>query len=91
MVEDKDKHPRTMAATLRFLQYHNLSGKQHVVPKETKQPSGGKPELTFTTANGDDDVRDGPEDEDTEVEPNKESKLCGQFRDGTCLYKKQHT
>ena len=47
--------------------------------------------MAFTTADGDDDVRDGPEDEDNATDPNKKSKLCGQFRDSTCPYKHRHT
>ena len=81
MVKGEDKYPRTIAATLRFLQYHNLRG---------KAPSGkdGK-KARNKTAFAQQGEADNDDDDKTLVQT--KSKICGQWRDGTCPYKKRHT
>ena len=56
MVQGEDKYPRTITATLRFLQYHNLRGKQ-INDKKIKNPGS---ETAFTQQ-GDEDDDDDPE------------------------------
>ena len=63
MVKRENKYPRTIAATLRFLQYHNLRGKHHSIPNRelgSKQKGG---ELVFIN-NEDEEKRDGPPEDD---------------------------
>ena len=49
MVKGEDTYPRTMASTLRFIQYHNLRGKSIVIPKKDFTKNHTKAELTFQT------------------------------------------
>ena len=81
MVKGEDKYPRTIAATLRFLQYHNLRGKT-AVGKDGKRIRN---ETAFAQQG------DGDDDNDDKPPPQMKSKVCGQWRDGTCPYKKRHT
>ena len=88
MVKGEDKYSRIMASTLRFLKYHNLRGKLQITPK--KETISKSPELVFT--NVDDDNRDNVDTEpEPELETNKVSKMCGQYRDWTYPYKVKHT
>ena len=85
MVKGKDNYPRTIAGTLRFLQYHNLRGK--TVPSNEKGRKPHKNEVVF--------AQDDDDESRFEVDPpqptSKKSKTCGQWRDGTCPYKTKHT
>ena len=81
MVKGEDKYPRTIAATLRFLQYHNLRGKQ----VKNKNRYHNKNETAFAQ-------QDDKDDDDSEGPPSQsKSKICGGWRDGKCPYKKKHT
>ena len=88
MIKGGDKYPRTMAATLRFLQYHNLRGKSQSTPTLKKEYKGKGTNLSFASVNNKDEKRDQPEDD--VVELNRVSKVCGQFRDG-CVHLKRNT
>ena len=61
--------------------------KQHKILK--KEPLGKRPELAFAHVDGDDE--DKRDDVETELEPNKVNKTCGQYMDGSCSYKIKHT
>ena len=82
MVKGEDKYPRTIAATLRFLQYHNLRGKQPHDKKSHKNRS----ETAFAQQ-GDEDV----DDDDDSAPRQQKSKICGQWKIDKCIYKKKHT
>ena len=83
MVKGEDKYPRTIASTLRFLQYHNLRGKPITPP--TGKLKKLRSETAFTQADEDN------EEEKDKTPPQKKSSICGKFRDGMCPYKKRHT
>ena len=61
--------------------------KQHKILK--KEPLGKRPELAFAHVDGDDE--DKRDDVETDLEPNKVSKTCEQYMDGSCPYKIKHT
>ena len=81
MVKGEDKYPRTISATLRFLQYHNLRGKQ----LSNKSNKKGRSETAFAQQDEEDD------NEGEKTPPQNKSKLCGFWRDGTCEFKTKHT
>ena len=58
-------------------------------PKLKKEYKGKGTDLAFANVDDKDKKRDQPEDD--VVELNRVSKLCGQFRDGTCPFKVKHT
>ena len=81
MVKGEDKYPRTIAATLRFLQYHDLRGKGTSDKKKTKLRS----ETAFAQEEEDNDS------DSDKPPPQPKSKTCGKWRAGNCPYKKKHT
>ena len=85
MVKGEDNYPRTIANTLRFLQYHNLRGKQ--LPSSDRRNKKATYLETAFAQQGDDEEQD----EEDKPSPQQKSKLCSQWRDGTCAYKKKHT
>ena len=85
MVKGDDNYPKTIAGTLRFLQYHNLRGK--TIPSNEKGQKLFKNEIAFAQ---DDDNEDKLEI-DSPPSTHKKSKICGQWKDETCPYKKKHT
>ena len=68
-VKGRDNYPRTMATTLRFLQYHDLRGKQQMFQK--KETKIKEKDLTFENIVDDAKERDKLE---WESEPNKVTK-----------------
>ena len=85
MVKGEDNYPKTITGTLRFLQYHNLRGKP--IPSHEKGRKSIGTEIAF--AQDDDDER--KSDGDASPPPNRKSKICGQWKGGTCPYKTKHT
>ena len=91
MVKGEDKYPRTMASTLRFLQYHNLRGNNSFIPKKDPTKTPTKAELAFANTGEKGDAPRDDAEKDEETKANKVSSICGKFRDGVCPYKKRHT
>ena len=59
MVKGEDKYLRTMASILRFLQDHNLRGKNITIPKKDPTKNSFKADLAFTNmGEGSDAPRD---------------------------------
>ena len=82
MVKGEDNCPKTITSTLRFLQYYNLRGKP--IPSNDKRRKLPESEVAF--AQDDDD--EGKSESDTPSPPQKKSKICGQWKDGTCHIRK---
>ena len=80
LVKGINNYPKTLSATLSFLQYHELRGK----PTERKT----RPEVAFVQR---DDEKDGDKKNPKGKQPNKVSGTCRRFLEGTCPYKKEHT
>ena len=84
MVKGEDKYPRTIAATLRFLQYHNLRGRG---VNDDRKHLKDRSETAFAQVDED----SGSDSEKESKSGQRKNKTCGFWQKGSWDLKIKHT